>query len=109
MMKVEEKDTVFKSSLGNPKPTKETSFTFLCSDSLFLRTRLLFVFLWIWYLSDGLLNRRKGNDTKKSCLEGILSFGKEYTKNTIGNNRNKLSRFTFEKGHERFPFKNYFL
>jgi len=36
--------------------------------------------------------------SKKSCLEDILSFGKEDTKNTIGNNRNKLSRFILEKG-----------
>jgi hypothetical protein len=31
MIKVEEKDTVLMSSLGNPKPNKEASFTFLCS------------------------------------------------------------------------------
>jgi len=29
---------------------------------------------------------------------GILSFGKEDTKNTIGNDRNKLSGFILEKG-----------
>jgi len=47
--------------------------------------------------------------SRKSCLEGILSFGKEANKNTIGNNRNKLSRFILEKGTKgshsmTFPF-----